>query len=51
MTALRFGVENSAHGNTQMPIWGDLFKTIGPSSDSVQQRISNLTDYLKKMQK
>lgn len=51
MTALRYGVENSAHGNTQMPIWGDLFKSIGPWNGSVQQRISNLTDYLKKIQK
>jgi mono/diheme cytochrome c family protein len=51
VSALRFGVENSAHGNTQMPIWGDLFKTIGPSTDSVNQRISNLSDYLKKIQK
>jgi len=50
-TALRYGVENSAHGNTQMPIWGDLFKTIGPSRESTQQRISNLTDYIRKMQK
>ena len=54
-SALRYGVENSAHGNTQMPVWGDLFKTIGPSSwdksQSVQQRISNLSDYLKKIQK
>jgi mono/diheme cytochrome c family protein len=54
-SALRYGVMNSAHGNTQMPIWGDLFQTIGPSSwdktQAVQLRISNLTDYIKQMQK
>jgi len=55
VSALRYGVENSAHGSTQMPVWGNLFQTIGPGSwdkgQSVQQRISNLTDYIRKMQK
>ena len=52
---LRFGVENPAHGNADMPVWGDLMKSLGPSSwnknEAVQQRISNLTDYIKQMQK
>ena len=54
-TVLRFGTENPAHGNADMPIWGDLMKSLGPSTWSkdqvVQQRISNLTDYIQQMQK
>lgn len=52
---LRFGVENPAHGTADMPVWGNLMETLGPASankqEAVQQRISNLTDYIKQMQK
>jgi mono/diheme cytochrome c family protein len=54
-TVLRFGVENVAHGTAQMPVWGDLMQTLGPPSQAgssvMHQRISNLTDYIKQMQK
>jgi mono/diheme cytochrome c family protein len=52
---LKFGVENPAHGSSEMPIWGDAFRMLnGPGSDStmqVNQRIINLTSYLKMIQK
>jgi mono/diheme cytochrome c family protein len=52
---LKFGVANPAHGTADMPIWGDLMATLNPDSQrgrmEVQQRISNLIDCLKKMQK
>jgi len=53
-TILQFGVENPAHGNKEMPIWGDLFQTLNTSgratSGQTRLRISNLTDYLKTIQ-
>jgi mono/diheme cytochrome c family protein len=54
-SVLQFGVQNPAHGTPEMPIWGDLMLTLHPSSQDaatlVNQRIFNLTEYLKKIQK
>jgi mono/diheme cytochrome c family protein len=38
----------AAHGSRDMPIWGDLFRSL--SADTAQIRIAALTEYLKKMQ-
>ena len=52
---LRFGIENPAHGSSEMPIWGNLMSSLTPgtqdNSTQVRLRISNLTDYLKQIQK
>lgn len=53
-SVLQFGVENTAHGSQDMPIWGTAFRslargTVSPSSQT-HQRIANLTDYLKTLQ-
>ena len=52
---LSFGVENPAHGSAEMPIWGHLFSTLHPPTQSnameVQQRIANVSDYVKQMQR
>jgi mono/diheme cytochrome c family protein len=54
-SVLRFGVENPAHGSPEMPIWGTLMLTLRPTSPDermvVNQRIINLTSYLKELQK
>ena len=54
-SVLKFGVTNPAHGSADMPIWGDLMQTLTPASQNagpvVHQRISNLIDYLKTIQK
>ena len=54
-SVLQFGVENPAHGTSQMPIWGDLMASLHGTSPSngtvVHQRIVNLTGYLKQIQK
>jgi mono/diheme cytochrome c family protein len=53
-TVLMFGIQNPAHGTSQMPIWGDLMGTLHGSSDNatvVHMRIVNLTNYLKQIQK
>ncbi len=55
MSVLKLGVANPAHGSAEMPVWGDLLMSLNPSSrfpaTIVHQRIFNLTDYLKKIQK
>ncbi len=40
----------AAHGNDQMPIWGDLFKSVSNDNSIIRLRISNLTDYIKSIQ-
>lgn len=47
--AIRGDMNVPAHGSKDMPIWGDLFKSIGNDS-SIQLRIANLTDYVKTLQ-
>lgn len=50
-TILRHGTEVAAHGTTDMPIWGPLFRSLDPLHDTaVQQRIANLNKYLKSLQ-
>lgn len=54
-SVLQFGVKNPAHGSAEMPVWGDLMQTMSSSnrdpSVAMHQRIANLTDYLKQIQK
>jgi mono/diheme cytochrome c family protein len=48
---LTYGPSIAAHGSEEMPIWGDLFKTLNPGRrDMVQLRIVNLTSYIKSIQ-
>ena len=41
--------EVAAHGTRDMPMWGELFRSLNRDTD--QLRIAALTDYLKSMQK
>ena len=41
--------EVPAHGSRDMPMWGDLFRSL--NRDTAQIRVQALSDYLKKMQK
>ena len=41
--------EVAAHGTRDMPMWGDLFRSL--NRDTAQLRIQGLSDYLKAMQK
>ncbi|MGD1095809.1 MAG: c-type cytochrome [Bryobacteraceae bacterium] len=38
-----------AHGTRDMPIWGDVFKSMNDRTTATQ-RVSNLTDYVKSIQ-
>lgn len=50
-TLLKNGTGPSAHGSSDMPIWGPLFRSLDPTHDiTVQQRIKNLNDYLVSIQ-
>lgn len=50
-TILRTGTGVAAHGSSDMPTWGPLFKALDPTHDiTVQQRIKNLNDYLESLQ-
>jgi mono/diheme cytochrome c family protein len=55
ITVLKFGVDTPAHGAPDMPVWGDLMQSLHKDSQHgsmlVDQRIKNLTDYLKQMQR
>jgi mono/diheme cytochrome c family protein len=39
-----------AHGTRDMPIWGDVFKSMSRDQAVTAQRVSNLTDYVKSIQ-
>jgi mono/diheme cytochrome c family protein len=56
---LKNGVEKPAHGSGEMPVWGPIFETMnrwrtlcpGMDETPVTLRITNLTNYLKSIQK
>jgi mono/diheme cytochrome c family protein len=40
-----------AHGSPEMPVWGPVFRQLSSGHQSeVQQRITNLTDYIRSLQ-
>ena len=48
---IRLGGDVVAHGSKDMPMWGPAFSSLVPHSDAVvQQRIANLTKYIKSLQ-
>ncbi len=53
-TVLKFGVDAPAHGNAEMPVWGPALRSLSGGSALAgsieQQRIVNLTNYLRSLQ-
>lgn len=48
---VRFGYPFSAHGSSDMPIWGPLFSSLENGNEvGIRQRIKNLCDYLASLQ-
>jgi mono/diheme cytochrome c family protein len=39
-----------AHGSRDMPMWGDVFKSMSGSDEITRMRVSNLTSYIKGLQ-
>jgi mono/diheme cytochrome c family protein len=49
---LRFGPGLKAHGSSDMPTWGSIFRMLDKNNErAVEQRIKNLTNYLASLQK
>ena len=49
---LRFGFGFSAHGSSEMPVWGPIFQYEEHYSEAaVRQRIKNLCEYLESIQR
>jgi mono/diheme cytochrome c family protein len=50
-TVLRFGPGFSAHGSSEMPVWGPIFQYLENYNEAaVRQRIKNLCDFLGSIQ-
>lgn len=50
-SVLRFGPGFSAHGSSEMPVWGPIFQYLDNYNEAaVRQRIKNLSDYLQSLQ-
>jgi hypothetical protein len=48
---LRFGPGVSAHGSSEMPVWGPIFQNIEHYNEAAaRQRIKNLCEYLESVQ-
>lgn len=39
-----------AHGSSEMPVWGPIFRTLEPSERVVETRIENLINYVETIQ-
>jgi mono/diheme cytochrome c family protein len=50
-SVLRFGPGFSAHGSSEMPVWGPIFQYLDNYNEAaVRQRIKNLCDFLESIQ-
>lgn len=50
-SVLRFGPGLSAHGSSEMPVWGPIFQYLENYNESaVRQRIRNLCEYIESVQ-
>jgi mono/diheme cytochrome c family protein len=51
-SVLRFGLGFSAHGSSEMPVWGPIFEDLERYNEAaVRQRIKNLCEYLESIQR
>jgi mono/diheme cytochrome c family protein len=44
------GVLAAAHGTSEMPVWGPVFRGLDPSDTLTRVRISNVVDYIESIQ-
>ena len=50
-STLKFGHGVTAHGSSDMPVWGPLFQSLDKYHDAiVQQRIANVVKYVESLQ-
>ena len=51
VTTLRLGTGSQAHGTTDMPLWGELFRTVDANQSLGEVRIKNLTNFIESLQR
>jgi hypothetical protein len=44
------GRPSAAHGTSEMPVWGPLFRELNPSPSRIDVRLERLVDYLESIQ-
>jgi mono/diheme cytochrome c family protein len=44
------GREITAHGSSDMPVWGPVFRSLDPSDARIRIRIRNVLDYVESLQ-
>lgn len=44
------GEGGASHGSRDMPMWGDLFRSVSPDHMVVDLRVKNLNDYIRSIQ-
>jgi mono/diheme cytochrome c family protein len=47
---VRFGKPISAHGSSDMPVWGPIFNMVDYNEVTIRKRIRNLCEYLASLQ-
>lgn len=47
---LLFGTSSHAHGTSDMPVWGPLFRAEDPNQKQSKERVSKLTIYIQSLQ-
>jgi mono/diheme cytochrome c family protein len=47
---VRFGKPISAHGSSDMPVWGPIFNMVDYNEVTIRKRIKNLCEYLASLQ-
>ena len=50
VTAFIVGRRPAAHGSSDMPVWGPLFRELNPFDSRIDVRLSRLVDHLKSIQ-
>lgn len=50
-TTLRLGTGSRAHGTSDMPLWGDLFRTVDANQSAGELRVHNLTTFVESLQR
>ena len=51
VTTLRLRTPSHAHGTSDMPLWGELFRTVDANQSLGELRIKNLTNYIETLQR
>jgi mono/diheme cytochrome c family protein len=48
---LRLGTGSRAHGTSDMPLWGELFRTVDVNQSLGELRVKNLTNFVESLQR